>query len=320
MFLNFSESESKRFNLQIFRATAPQIPQIPDFLAEGIANKADIIILRSDIEHITALIPELSRRCHTITADALIEFHKVLRKDTIADELGAKAEISEAGESDRARLVELIPRCYAEYTNHYHANPCIDSTTVLDGLVEHSLSFLAKENRCIFVATAHGRDCGYLCMEIRDGVGSTVFGGSALDIPAGLRHKILCDLTHHGDLWLMARGVTRFRAITRTDKTYIQKLLVHNMHTLPAQTLVTLHLNLFAGRIAALPLSEPKAEDFASGKGYAASRYLHLNLRQPGKKSGNRTYIIENSRDKYVYSGDYDQAGLYALRTEILSR
>lgn len=246
-FLVFSESESRRFAYQIYRAHGLTAAAADAFLAECAEKKADIVILRENIEAAEEIAGALRGRCEVIWADNLIEFRKVLRPDTVADQLGSGARIIEAGAGEKTAVLQLVPRCYANYRNHYHANPQLNTSGVTEGLGDFSAGFISRENCAVLLAFHGDEPCGYLCLEIRDGVGSTVIGGSALDIAPGLRHKVLCDLTHAGDLWFLARGVKRFRATTRIDKTYIQKLLFHNMHCLPAQTLSTLHFNLFLG-------------------------------------------------------------------------
>lgn len=244
-FLAFSKTESLRFGYKVFRGTGRPVRDGMELLSESCAERADIVILRTGISELNRLFDQLGQRCHAIWADTLLEYRKTLIPGTVADFLDAGARIVEATEPDRPMLVDLIRRCYAEYQNHYFANPCLNTDYVLAGLIEYSLSFLSHPDRTIFVAYLDDSPCGYLCMDIEDGVGTNPIGGSALDIGMQKRHKILCDLTHFGDRWLLERGVRQFRAVTRTDKTYIQKLLVRNMHCLPAKTVGTLHINMF---------------------------------------------------------------------------
>jgi|GEM_PF-3117420 len=263
MHVNFSESESRRFSLRMFRGGAVGRDKADELLEECIDHGADTIILRMEQETAAELLDALSEKCHAIGADALIEFRKPLNQKTIADRLGSGAEIVEINQANVQLLDGLVERCYSEYRNHYHANPCLDRQAVLSGLVEFSRSFAMVKDRTVLVAVHRGIPCGYLCMEIRDDhgsnglptgsrrlpIGSSVIGGSALDIPPGLRHKVLCDLTHAGDLWLLERNVTQFKALTRTEKSYIQKLLIRNMHCLPSRSLATIHINLFIDQL-----------------------------------------------------------------------
>ena len=243
----------------------------------------------------------------------MLEFRKSLNANSVADRLDSGAEIYEAEKHDSTRVAELVRRCYADYTNHYHANPCLDQARVLEGLVEFSMGFMADEERTLFVAELHGRLVGYLCMEIRDGTGSTVIGGSALDIPVALRHKVLCDLTHRGDLWLIERNVRRFVAVTRTDKSYIQKLLCHIMHTLPSRTLVTLHLNLFLDRASAQPEQQPGEWPPAILTGTNAASLTRYEVRPPMARSHESSVAFGQADRGFLYSVQTDAAGVSAF-------
>lgn len=308
-----SGSESARLGFEIFRSGGVDIEKLPDFFAECAAKRPDVVILRTGATEAHELLPHLSAACHTIVADSMLEFRKTLNADNIADLLDSGAEIYEAAGDDAPQVAELVRRCYAGYTNHYHANPCLDQRRILEGLVEFSLGFMAGSGRTLFVAKLNGRLVGYLCMEIRDGTGSTVIGGSALDIPVALRHKVLCDLTHRGDLWLMQNGVRRFVAVTRTDKTYIQKLLCHNMHTLPSRTLVTLHLNLFLHAAAGQPEQKPGVWPPALLAGTRAATLTRYDFRQPLATGVEQSVVFGRGELSYVYSALSDAAGVYAF-------
>jgi hypothetical protein len=243
-FLSISESESHRFDLKICRGGHVGVADIDRLEAEILELRPDVVILRMNAVAAADLMRPLAKKYPVIHADNLIEFRKNLSPETQADFLDSGAVITEVKEGN-PEIDELIERCYAEYTNHYHANDRLDHSRILPGLIEFSRGFAGREHRTLLIARYRGKAAGYLCMEIKDGFGSSVIGGSALDMPKALRHRMLCDMTHAGDAWLMERGVKRFRAVTRTDKIYIQKLLIRNMHCLPAEAISTLHLNLF---------------------------------------------------------------------------
>jgi hypothetical protein len=312
-FLKRSLSESARLGCEIYRSARLTIEQLPVLFAECAEKLPDVVILRTAADEAYELLPHLSSACHTIVADSLLEFRKTLNAGNLADSFDSGAAIFEAAQEDSVRVADLVRRCYAGYTNHYHANPCLDPARVLEGLVEFSLGFMASADRTLLVAELDGRLVGYLCMEIRDGTGSTVIGGSALDIPVALRHKVLCDLTHRGDEWLLERGIRRFAAVTRTDKIYIQKLLCHNMHTLPARTLVTLHLNLFLHSAAEQAKRPPGEWPPAILTGISAAALTRYELRPSLDTGFEQSVAFARGERSYVYSLLSDAAGVYAF-------
>ncbi len=313
MFLSLSESESRRFALQVYRGGMVAANEADALLREGMDQSADVVILRMEQEAAGDLLEALAGKCYAIAADALIEFRKPLNKKTIADLLHSGTEIMEITRDNIELLDGLVERCYSEYRNHYHANPCLNRQAVLSGLDEFSRSFALAENRVVLVALHRGVACGYLCMEIRDGTGRSVIGGSALDIPQVLRHKVLCDLTHHGDQWLIDRGITQFKALTRIEKSYIQKLLIRNMHCLPSRALATIHINLFLSQIGkqrndALPpglagLGQMPAPQWAS----------RFESRRPAAGSHAAWLCVETGKWNFYFSAESDAGGLCAM-------
>lgn len=314
MALSFSPKESARFGFKIFRLETPSSVELAAIFEECVREGADIVILRMGAEEGMSFYPEISKACHTIAADSLIEFRKVLKDTTVADFLDSGASIREMRNDEAPQLKELVSRCYSEYRNHYFENPSLNPETVLDGLTEFSQGFLSTDNRTVLVATHAGIACGYLCMEIRDGCGSSVIGGSALDIPQALRHKILCDLTHHGDRWLMERHVKRFKAVTRLEKTYIQKLLIHNMHCLPARSLVTMHLNLFLHKMKDSISAEATT---SQNMRLHSGTYYVLRHSQPVSSHARNSWQFERQGMRYIYSCRSDVNGMITLESQI---
>ena len=313
MHLSLSESESRRFGLVVCRGGKLTPAETDAFLAECAAMRTDVAILRMAAQDAASLIPALTPKCQTIPADMLLEFRKPLNQRTVADALNSGAEITELHAKNIDLLDGLVERCYADYTNHYHSNPCLDHAAILPGLIEFSRNFVARDDRTVFIASRAGKPCGYLCMDISDGVGSSVIGGSALDIPALLRHKILCDLTHHGDLWLLRRGVAKFSAVTRTDKIYIQKLLVHNMHCLPAGALTTVHVNLFLAAMQNDPVSATEGRSMSN-----ALLQTKTLLRAATGPVERRAITIQHEGKKFQFAAESDKTGIMQFESCIL--
>lgn len=250
MSLIFSKSESERFNLKIYRCD--QIPaNIHDFLEDAIEKRADLIIMRITAPEAYKFNNIISAHASTLLTDVSLIFEKPLNKRTIAATYHSKMEIFRADQSHSTILSDIVHRCYHKYLNHYAMNPCLDSTKVLDGLIEYSLGFLTAsddKSRGTLLAKIGDKYCGYLSLELIDGVGSTVIGGAAMDEPDLIRHKILSDLTHCGDRLLLEWGAVRFKAQTKIDNFYTQKLLSKYMHSSPVEASITVHINLFLNK------------------------------------------------------------------------
>ncbi|MBV6494825.1 MAG: hypothetical protein LDLANPLL_02862 [Turneriella sp.] len=313
--LDFSPRESARFGFRFFRASTPRIDAWKDFLDACYNDRADVVILRGESNLIHAFHQEILPFCHVILADEILEFRKPLNPKTQSDFLKSGAEIIELTQQTAYLLDDVVEHCYEKYANHYHRNPCLNHEKILPGLVEFSHSFLSDTKKTIFIARNKQQTVGYLCMEIKGGVGSTVIGGSSLTLPPLARHKILCDMTHVGDAWLIERGVKEFHAFTRTDKTYIQKLLTRNMHCQVSKSLATLHVNFFFDK---MQTESSSAEDTFSAQRVRYAQRNVYRLRPQSKSSYQKSFTLNAAERTYTYTADIDTKGLAAIGYSIL--
>lgn len=145
MGLNYSDVESKRFGMRIYRG---QYADFNEQEIERIVNEGnfDIIIVR----YPTSTIYEHYRlvdfkNCKTIHADSLVYYSaslqeidiKPLRNDILFEVIAP---------DDSEQLDDIIETIFSGYQNHYYANPCLSRPSIIEGYMEWAKSYIREES------------------------------------------------------------------------------------------------------------------------------------------------------------------------------
>lgn len=146
MGLNYSDVESKRFGMRIYRG------QYEDFDIKDvrkIVNEKDfdIIIVRypttTIYEHYQLVGLD---HCKTVHADSLVYYSAPLQEleiKPLCNNLSFEVITSKTDE----RLDAAIQTIFSGYKNHYFANPCFDRSAIVEGYIEWAKSYaVTKEN------------------------------------------------------------------------------------------------------------------------------------------------------------------------------
>lgn len=205
-------------------------------------EKPDVVIVKTTIENEREYLELQAPGYETYAAKYLLSFEKRIREESIVDFLDSKTVIRDAQKQDFPILRELIANCYEEHRSHYHRLPFADHQKILEGYIEWTLSFFQAEGGHLILAEKDNTMLGFMALRKSGNTGSFPIGGVKFSVGPILRHKILCDLGHVGEKWMMKNGCSRFQSITQIDNYYTQKLLYKNMHSLPQACLATIHI------------------------------------------------------------------------------
>ena len=145
MSIIYSEIESKRFGLRVYRG---QYKDFDTSDVESIIKKDnfDIIIVR----YPTATLYEHFRlvgyeNCITIHADSLVYYVAPLQEIDIKPLRNNLRFEVVTSESDKC-LDALVETIFSGYQNHYYANPCLQRKAITDGYIEWAKSYARCEN------------------------------------------------------------------------------------------------------------------------------------------------------------------------------
>lgn len=140
--LEYSQVESQRFGLKIFRGTAIDFNPlaIKEFL---LRNDGDVGILRlpttSKVNHWKLLTTGFP----VIHADTLVYYVADFAK---YNPNGLKNDLifQPIDEVNKSELSELIPLIFEGYQNHYFSNPYLDKKDIIKGYIEWAESYVFK--------------------------------------------------------------------------------------------------------------------------------------------------------------------------------
>lgn len=154
--------ESARFGLRTYRAALERV-DTPALLAALIANGADLAILRVPPAEAPAIHALEASGLATLHADTLVTHRCDLQRVAPAEVRTEGFTIDAAGAADRDAITDLVRRVFADYPNHYTANPLLARADVLDGYCEWAISHLGHPRRVTWVARVDGRIAALAC-------------------------------------------------------------------------------------------------------------------------------------------------------------
>lgn len=154
--------ESARFGLRTYRATLECI-DTHALLAAFIEHGVDLAILRVPPAAAPAIHALEAFGLATVHADTLVTHHCDLAQVAPVEVRPEGFTISTAQATDRAAITSLVHRVFADYPNHYTANPLLARADVLEGYCEWALSHLGHAQRVTWVARVDGRIAALAC-------------------------------------------------------------------------------------------------------------------------------------------------------------
>lgn len=158
--ISFSQVESNRFNLQVFRAKFEDFN--PEYLRENlIEEKADILILRMPSDHKANHYKVAKIGYDYIHADTLVYYTCSLTQQEIRP-LKNDLQFEQVTSQTASRLKEIVPIIFTAYQNHYFSNPMLDPAAILEGYVEWASNYWdEEENKISWFVKKAGEIAGF---------------------------------------------------------------------------------------------------------------------------------------------------------------
>lgn len=155
----YSESESKRFKLNVHRGSGDaSADTIKQYLVE---NAVDMLILRTPVERKDLAHDLFLLGFPTLHADNLVTYTADLQKIEIAPSKN-NIVFEEVNAQNMHEIREMIPTIFAQYQNHYSSNHFIKRQDILDGYIEWASSSLNKtEGNVGWIAKLNGQKIGF---------------------------------------------------------------------------------------------------------------------------------------------------------------
>lgn len=168
--LNPAPLESARFDLRTFRAVMDHADTMQLF-TQIVAANADLLILRTTPNASHAVRGLADYGLVPIHADTLVTYACALqevRPQTIVEN---GFSIDAAADDDRDAIDDLVTTVFAEYPNHYAANPLLARSDIVAGYREWALAHLHGDNRIAWVARVGNRIAAIACSTFDETMG-----------------------------------------------------------------------------------------------------------------------------------------------------
>jgi acyl dehydratase/GNAT superfamily N-acetyltransferase len=195
-----------------------------EFFDALVADQVDVAIVRTPAG--TGGWPRLARYgLQPIHADTLVYYDVDLGAYEPRALRNGDLVFSEARESDREVLAELVRTTFDGYVSHYHANPLFDPSKVLAGYIEWATGFIAADapGRTTWVARRDGAIVAFACCSHDDATlqcEGVLYGVH----PAHAGGGLYGDLIRQTQAAFRARGFRRMTVSTQVWNYAVQKV------------------------------------------------------------------------------------------------
>jgi GNAT superfamily N-acetyltransferase len=273
--LSPAKLESDRFGLNVARAVLVDDALDAGALArELIGNRVDVAILRIPAGPAPGIAALQAMGFSPIHADTLVTHSCDLARHTPQDLFNPSLEIRSAAHDDVPGITELVQSVFAEYPNHYCANPLLPRGEIVAGYCEWALSHVDADNRTCWVACVDGRIAGLACsaFEVRTGRCQGVLHGVSPDF-AG--RGIYTDLIRFTQRYFLQRGFSTLEISTQVGNLRVQRVWAREGFTLE-RAVDTYHINALFGTRAASPqqLTLRAPDQGEADAGWLCARFL----------------------------------------------
>jgi GNAT superfamily N-acetyltransferase len=140
MELVYSDVESRRFGLRVFRSILEDID--PDALRSTLVEvRADVAICRLAAAGLSRLAELEALGMPVVVADTLVHYYRDLALPPDPPR-NADLDFAEGKETDNGVVRRLVEQTFPGYANHYASNRVLDGQGILEGYVEWAAGYL----------------------------------------------------------------------------------------------------------------------------------------------------------------------------------
>ncbi len=245
--MNYSELESNRFELNVFRGDiikqikASKIKQVIE------QNQVDILIFRIPAENQYQLYQLHALGYEILVADTLVYYECDLKKRPKTPFRNPDIQFELAKTTDKKILENLTDDIFKDYTNHYFSNPNFEKQAITDGYKEWAMSHLTEKpnyqnnDKLLWIIRQDGDNVGFTACKIEKP--NDVFNGILNGIASYARRGgIYEDMIRFVCHYFEERGFSKMRISTQIQNYAVQKVWNRNRFFL-TNAYLTIHIN-----------------------------------------------------------------------------
>lgn len=166
--IRHSEVESERFGYAVGRMTiGPGRIEQDQVLSVIQQDASDILIVRYDAGRLDLSAVLARTRRSVLPAGALTYWEKALepQQQSVDGDLAVHGADNSDLETDSRLIREIVRSTFADYGNHYTANPLLDSSAALAGYEDWAVRCLTQDARNVLVITDRAVPVGVATLE-----------------------------------------------------------------------------------------------------------------------------------------------------------
>ena len=284
--LSRADLESARFGLNVARGTLDAVDAAA-LARELIRDRVDLAILRIPARPNSGIAALAALGFSPIHADTLVAYSCDLGRYTPQPPFNPSLDIRSATRDDTPGITALVQTVFAEYPNHYGANPLLARKDVVAGYGEWALSHIDASERTCWVARMDGRIVGLACsaFDPRTGVCQGVLHGV---LPEFARNRIYTDLIRFTQRTFRERGLSTLEISTQVGNLRVQRFWVKEGFRFES-AVDTYHVNALFGALAASPkpVGWRAPDEGTADAGWLCARFLEA-INGDGQARGTR--------------------------------
>lgn len=238
--LSYAPHESRRFGLQVWRASAIGTPV--SVLREVIDSAADVAVYRLPVGTSQPVAALAQSGFDVIHAGVLVDYTLDLAQCVPRARRDPALQIRRVEAADDDALAALVETAFAGYVSHYAANPLFDAGLAVDGYREWALRARHDPaHAACWVAHRDGRLVAFAMCTLDPDRG-ICNGGLYGVLPGDSGRGVFSDLMRETQVQFKHEGYREMRMSTKADNLVSQKVFAREGFHLYA-AFDTLHVN-----------------------------------------------------------------------------
>ena len=232
-------AESRRFGRKVRRyvLAGPDAGPMADAIA---SDKVDLAIVRIPTDQL-GVVNDLSNRFDSVLlADCLVVYTRENVRSGVPDPPRNGHWILQAATVDDGQLLDsMTEQVFANYSNHYSANPDLHGFKLGDAYKEWVGSHVTESGRGCFIARISGTPVGFATVRLGEDEGEGVLYGV---LPEHQGRGVYRDLIRSTVREFMERGYVRTLVSTQVDNRAVQRVWASERFSL-THSYFTIHIN-----------------------------------------------------------------------------
>jgi len=242
--LNFSNKESNRFKMNIYRGNFESLNKenIKYIKNKILTQNIDSVILRIPTEELSNITAIESMGFPYIVTDTLVYYEVDFNKYDIKVLKNKDLEFIKIDDNNKSKLNLLIENIFLGYSNHYNSNPYFNKKDIVEGYKEWATGLIderngklgwlvKKDNNTLGFATCTFNKVNNISEGVLYGVESFASGGG-----------VYSDIIRFTQKYFKKIGITKMKVSTQIQNYAVQKVWVREGFTLK-QSYNTIHIN-----------------------------------------------------------------------------